>query len=275
MDTDEMTAANRANWDARTPVHVASEFYGVDRKDPLDWFAPFEWDDLGDLAGLDVAHLQCHLGVETMGLALKGARTTGLDFSPKAVAEATRIAGDHGLEIDYVCADVHDAVDVLGAERFDVVYTGKGALCYLPDLDRWAAVVAGLLRPGGFLYLAEFHPLLTAFGPAPDGTAELTLRHDYLEGRGALEKDSAHTYTDGPALAGHTTAYEWAHGLGEVVTALVRAGFSVDRLTETELVPWPRWPQMVLTECGWWALPEHAPRIPLLYGLKATVTSAR
>ncbi|MEO6087175.1 MAG: class I SAM-dependent methyltransferase, partial [Umezawaea sp.] len=219
---------------------------------------------------------QCHLGVETMGLALKGARTTGLDFSPKAVAEADRIACGRGLEIDYVCADVHDAVDVLGAGRFDVVYTGKGALCYLPDLARWADVVAGLLKPGGFLYVAEFHPLLTAFGPAPDGTTELTLRYDYLEGRGALEKNSTHTYTDGPPLDGHTTAYEWAHGLGEVVTTLVRAGFAVDRLTESELIPWPRWPQMVLTDSGWWALPDHAPRVPLLYGLKATkVTSAR
>lgn len=264
--------ANQRNWDARTPIHVASRFYGIGTRDPAGWFAPFEWADLGELAGRDVAHLQCHLGVETMAFPLRGARTTGLDFSANAVAEARRIAAEAGLAVQYVHADVHDAVEALGAGRFDVVYTGKGALCYLPDLRRWADVVIGLLRPGGFLYVAEFHPLLNALGPSPGprDTPELLLRHDYLEGRGAIEREGTHTYTDGPPLASDAVHYEWAHGLGEVVTSLTAAGFRVDSLTESELLPWPRWSRMTRTDSGWWALPEGEPRIPLLYGLKAT-----
>ncbi|MEV0634678.1 class I SAM-dependent methyltransferase [Streptomyces sp. NPDC050619] len=274
MTTDEharLMRANQANWDARTPVHLASRFYGLDQDlDPERWFAPFEWDDLGELAGRDVLHLQCHLGTETLAFARRGAGAVGLDFSEASVTAASGIAARAGLDVDYVQANVYDAVEALEGRRFDVVYTGKGALCYLPDLERWAGVVARLLRPGGRLYIVEFHPLLNSLGPkpAPGEGPELLLRHDYLGGDGAVHRDATHTYTDGPAVEGATDAYEWAHGIGEVVGALTGAGLNVRRLRESDELPWQRWPQMVRTSSGWWRLPE--PRIPLLYGLLAT-----
>ncbi len=271
MDFDEPTrrrmAAIEANWDARTPIHVASEFYGVGRRDAQSWFAPYEWVDLGPLTGRDVLHLQCYIGTETAAFARRGARTVvGLDFSGAAVEAARRIAAADGVAIEYVRADVYDAAEALGGRTFDVVYTGKGSLCYLPDLDRWAATVARLLRPGGLVYVVEFHPVLQALGLVPE-SAELLLRHDYLGGRGAIERDATRTYTDGPPLPAATVAYEWAHGLGEVVTALVRAGIAVRSLRESDEIPWPRWPQMVATGDGFWRLPESAPRIPLFYAL--------
>ncbi|CCK32443.1 methyltransferase type 12 [Streptomyces davaonensis JCM 4913] len=274
MGIDEhagLMRANQANWDARTPVHLASRFYGLDQDlDPARWFAPFEWTDLGDLAGRDVLHLQCHLGTETIALARRGARAVGLDFSAASVTAARALAEKAGAEITYVQANVYDAVAALGPERFDVVYTGKGALCYLPDLPRWAGVVAELLRPGGMLYLVEFHPLLNSLGPkpAPGEGPELLLRHDYLGGGGSVHRDATHTYTDGPAVEGATDSFEWMHGIGEVVTALSEAGLTVRRLRESDELPWQRWPHMVRSPSGWWRLPE--PRIPLLYGLLAT-----
>ncbi|MFF7167783.1 class I SAM-dependent methyltransferase [Streptomyces sp. NPDC008086] len=274
MSTDEharMMSANQANWDARTPVHLASRFYGLDQDlDPARWFASFEWDDLGELAGRDVLHLQCHLGTETIAFAQRGARAVGLDFSAASVTAANAIAEKAGLDVTYVQANVYDAVTALGGRQFDVVYTGKGALCYLPDLDRWAGVVAQLLRPGGRLYLVEFHPLLNSLGPkpGPGEGPELLLRHDYLGGGGPVHRDATHTYTDGPAVEGATDSYEWMHGTSEVVNALVEAGLTIRRLAESDELPWPRWPQMVRTASGWWRLPE--PRIPLLYGLLAT-----
>ncbi|MDF3147990.1 MULTISPECIES: class I SAM-dependent methyltransferase [unclassified Streptomyces] len=274
MTTDEharMMSANQANWDARTPVHLASRFYGLDQDlDPARWFASFEWDDLGELAGRDVLHLQCHLGTETIAFAQRGARAVGLDFSEASVAAANGIAEKAGLDVTYVQANVYDAVEALGRRQFDVVYTGKGALCYLPDLDRWAGVLAQLLRPGGLLYIVEFHPLLNSLGPkpGPGEGPELLLRHDYLGGDGAVRRDATHTYTDGPAVEGATDSYEWMHGIGEVLGALTGAGLTVRRLRESEELPWQRWPQMVRTPSGWWRLPE--PRIPLLYGLLAT-----
>ncbi|MFR0354539.1 class I SAM-dependent methyltransferase [Streptomyces sediminimaris] len=274
MTTDEharLMRANQANWDARTPVHLASRFYGLGQGlDPARWFAPFEWEDLGEPAGRDVLHLQCHLGTETLAFAERGARTTGLDFSAASVAAARDIAARAGLDVDYVQANVYDAEQALGGRRFDVVYTGKGALCYLPDLDRWAAVLSRLLRPGGMVYVVEFHPLLNSLGPkaGPGEGPELVLRHDYLAGDGAVRRDATHTYTDGPAVEGATDSYEWTHGIGEVVNALTGAGLTIRSLRESEELPWPRWPQMVRTPSGWWRLPQ--PRIPLLYGLLAT-----
>ncbi|MEU6553300.1 class I SAM-dependent methyltransferase [Streptomyces sp. NPDC046915] len=274
MSIDEherLMRTNQENWDARTPVHVASRFYGLDQApDPARWFAPFEWDDLGDLGGRDVLHLQCHLGTETIAFAQRGARAVGLDFSAASVAAARDVADRAGLDVSYVRANVYDAVEALGQRRFDVVYTGKGALCYLPDLPRWARTVSRLLRPGGRLYVVEFHPLLNALGPkpAPGEGPELLLRHDYLGGRGPVHRDATYTYTDGPAVEGATDSYEWMHGIDEVVNAATEAGMTVRRLRECDELPWPRWPQMVRTPSGWWRLPE--PRIPLLYSLLAT-----
>lgn len=271
-ETARMIAANAANWDARTPVHAASRFYGLDGSVPAEsWFAPYEWADLGDLTGRDLLHLQCHLGTETIALARRGARTTGLDISAAAITEARRIARDAELHVDYVHADVHDAPQALPGRTFDVIYTGKGSLVYLPDLARWADVIRRLLRPGGLLYLVEFHPMLNALGPnpGPGEGDELLLRHDYLSGRGPIERDSTATYTDGPPVRGATTSYEWLHGLGDVVTALVGAGLRITTLREDEDLPWPRWPSMTRTDQGWWRLPHAAPRIPLLFALAA------
>ncbi|GLW18176.1 methyltransferase [Streptomyces sp. NBRC 13847] len=270
--TEQMLLANQANWDARTPVHVASDFYGLDgSRTAEDWFAPFEWADLGDLAGREVLHLQCHLGTETAAFAERGAaRTVGLDFSAAAVAEARRLAGEAGRSVEFVRSDVHRAVEALGGRRFDVVYTGKGALCYLPDLAAWAEVVSALLRPGGTLYLVEFHPLLDALGPTPSPERQqLRLHHDYLAGRGPLRSDTPCTYTDGPPVRGATTSYEWRHGLGEVVSAVIGAGLTLQLVRETELLPWKRFDAMVPAENGWWRLPPSEPIIPLLYALRA------
>lgn len=270
-DTETKLLANKQNWDARAPIHVHSEFYGIGKRDPMSWFAPFEWQDLGEVEGREVVHLQCHLGTETMAFALKGARTTGLDFSGASLQEAQRIARNAGLSIEYVQADVYDAVEALGAERFDIVYTGKGALCYLPDLTAWAQAIALLLKRGGFLYLVEFHPLFNALGPTqtPVLSDDLVIRHDYLGGRGAVARDSSHSYTDGPALAGDTLHYEWPHGLGDVITTIAQAGLTIQSLIETSLLPWQRWPQMVRTDMGWWVMPESEPQFPVFYGLKA------
>ncbi|ALG15581.1 methyltransferase type 12 [Kibdelosporangium phytohabitans] len=261
--------ANEANWDARAPVHLASQFYGVGSKEAEYWFAAHEWDDLGDVAGRDVVHLQCHLGVETVAFARRGARTVGLDFSAESLRNARRIAEGMALDVDYVHSNVYDAVAALGGRTFDVVYTGKGALCYLPDLTAWAQVVADLLRPGGFVYVVEFHPLLNALGTTPHEKQELLLRYDYQEGRGVWERDATFTYTDGPRLTGATVSYEWRHGLGAVHNALVGAGLRVELLRETEEIPWPRWQDMVTTPSGWWRLPAARPRVPLLFTMRA------
>lgn len=262
----QMMRANEENWDCRTPVHVASRFYA---QEPAYWFSPYEWEDLGDLEGRELLHLQCHIGADTVEFARRGARVTGVDISAESLGQARKIAAEHDVDVEFVHANVYDIS--FPPERFEIVYTAKGSLCYLPDLPRWAALVASVLKPGGVLYIAEFHPLLNAFGPAPkpDQSEDLLVRHDYLEGRGPQRKDSSHTYTDGPALSGATVSYEWAHGLGEVVTAVAGAGLRVTTLRESSELPWPRWSRMVQNDRGWWELPPDEPRVPLFYALRA------
>ena len=271
-EVERMMLANEANWDQRTPIHLASSFYGVDGDRAVEsWFAGYEWEDLGELAGVDLLHLQCHLGVETVALARAGARAVGLDISGESVVQARAVAARHGVDIEYVRANVYDAVEALQGRRFDLIYTGKGALCYLPDLEAWAEVVARLLVDGGRLYLVEFHPLLYSLGvvPAAGSGPELLLRNDYLAGRGVEERDATFTYTDGPALTAARVAYEWRHGVGDVVTALASAGLRVEVLRESAALPWPRFAGMVRGEDGWFRLPDSMPRIPLLYALLA------
>jgi SAM-dependent methyltransferase len=265
-----LMAVIEANWDERTPIHLASRFYDVGRRDPQSWFAGYEWTDLGDLTGRDVLHLQSHLGTETVAFARRGARTvTGLDLSRAAVGAAREIAAAAGVEIGYVRANVYDAVEALGGRRFDVIYTGKGSLCYLPDLDRWAGVLTRLLRPGGRVYVVEFHPVLQSLGLVGAADEGLELRHDLIGGGGPVERDATRTYTDGPALRQATTSYEWTHGLGEVITAVSGAGLTVRSLRESDELPWPRWAGMEQTPDGWWRLPPPAPRVPLFYALLA------
>lgn len=265
----EMMRANARNWDARTAVHVGSAFYDLaGLRAGAQRLAPFEYEELGPLAGRDLVHLQCHIGTDTVCLARAGARAVGVDISERSVASAAEIAADCGVDVRYECANVYDAAEALGGARFDVVYTGKGALVWLPDLDRWAAVVAELLRPGGELYLVEFHPLLEALADdQPDG--RLVIEHDYLPGRESRRWDCEHTYTDGAALTEHTVSYQWAHGLGAVVNAVQAAGLRLVSLVEHDVLPWNRFDDMVVAGNGWWRLPDSRPLVPVLYSLRA------
>lgn len=264
--------ANQANWEARTPIHVGSDFYDLAalRSGRSD-LADFEHVALGDLTGLSGVHLQCHLGTDTIALARAGARMTGLDISGESTRAAAALAADCELEIDYHQANVYDAVEVLGGGRFDLVYTGKGALCWLPDMARWARTVADLLRPGGSLYLVEFHPVFLA---AADEQPELVdgvvrLSRDYSS-RAVIAGNSDATYTDGPRLAEATRTYEWRHGLGDVINAVVGAGLVIAGLDEYPVTPWAPYPGMVPSgSAGWWRLPGSAPQLPLIYAVRA------
>lgn len=158
MTGADYVTVNKALWDERVPIHVASDFYDVTGfKGGGQTLRDFELAEVGDVTGLQLVHLQCHFGLDTLSWARRGAHVTGLDFSEKAIEAARTVADETELQARFVVADVYDAPAVLG-ETYDIVYTGLGALCWLPDINRWAETVTFLLRPGGFVYLAEFHP---------------------------------------------------------------------------------------------------------------------
>jgi SAM-dependent methyltransferase len=263
---------NRANWDERAPLHAASPEYAVDEfvADPhrLSDVVRFDRPRLGDLTGLRTVHLQCHIGTDTLSLARLGARTTGVDLSPASLVQARRLAERTGTAIEFVESDVYAAPDLLPARAFDLVYTGIGALGWLPSITRWADTVAALLAPGGRLFLREGHPMLWALDErVPD---DLVVRFPYFETTDPIVWDDPGTYVTADAPITASTTHEWNHGLGEIVTALLERGFTLTALVEHRSVPWEAVPgRMTLGDDGEWRLTEHAERLPLTYTLQA------
>jgi SAM-dependent methyltransferase len=264
---------NRASWDERAGPHAASPGYAVDQfaSDPafLSKVVRFDLPLLGDIGGLRGVHLQCHIGTDTVSLARLGARMTGLDFSPASIAQARRIARLAGADVRFVEAEVYDAVTVLGPESFDLVYTGIGALCWLPDISRWAGVVAGLLRPGGRLFIREGHPVLWALDDRRDDDL-LVLQYPYVERAEPLVDESPGTYVETDAVFSHNLTHAWNHGLGEIVTALLGEGMELTGLAEHDRVPWEALPgRMELLADGEWRVADRPWRLPHSYTLRA------
>jgi SAM-dependent methyltransferase len=262
---DEWRGKNRESWDERVPIHVSGQFYDVASfKAGEERLQAFEIAEVGDVSGKDLLHLQCHFGIDTLSWARRGARVAGLDFSAPAVETARSLASELGLDATFVQSDVYEAAEALEGRTFDVVYTGRGALNWLPDIERWAGVVASLVRPGGFLYLAEFHPFINVFGDE-----DLTVEHDYFQGEAPQVWDEPGTYADFEAETHHNLTYEWNHPLGEVVSAVVSAGLTVELLHEYDYTMFPRWPFLVKSGFDTYRPPEGAPKIPLMYSLRA------
>lgn len=269
--TDDYLALNRANWDERAPAHAASASYQVERfvADPahLSGVVRFDVPRLGDLTNVRGVHLQCHIGTDTLSLSRLGARMTGLDFSSVSLEQARSLAARTGTEIDFHESDVYAAVDVLGSEQFDLVYTGVGALCWLPDIARWGGVVAGLLRPGGRLFLRESHPILWALD---ENANQPVLHYPYFETAEPMVFDEPGTYTDKAAVFGNTITHEWNHGIGEIITALLDHGLRLTGFVEHDSAPWEALPgQMVRDDTGEYRLADRPERLAASYTLQA------
>ncbi len=264
---------NRQVWDERAPAHAASPDYGVARfgRDPgfISDVVRFDLPRLGDIGGLRGVHLQCHIGTDTISLSRLGARMTGLDFSPASLAQARALAETAKADVDFVECDVHDARVALGDGMFDLVYTGIGALCWLPSVVRWAEVVSSLLAPGGRLFLREGHPVLWSLSDSRDDGL-LAIDYSYFEHAEPIVDDSSDTYVETDAAFTHTVSYGWNRGLGEIVTALFDAGLQITALAEHDSAPWAALPgQMVRDELGEWRLADRPERLPQTYTLQA------
>jgi SAM-dependent methyltransferase len=269
---------NLANWEERAPAHAASPDYAVERfkQDPGFISAVVRFDQalLGDVAELRGVHLQCHIGTDTISLARLGASMTGLDFSPAALEQARELAAATGAHVDFVQSEVYDAVSVLGAGRFDLLYTGIGALCWLPDIERWAAVVSELLAPGGRLFIREGHPMLWALDEnRKDGA--LAVEYPYFETEQPVVFTEGGTYVQTDATFEQNTVHVWNHGLGETITALLGRGMRVTGLHEHDSVPWEALPgHMLRDEAGEYRLSDRPLRVAQSYTLQAVKETA-
>ena len=268
---DRFYRDNLAAWDERAPAHARADGYRVERfrEDPayLSEVVGFDIPLLGDVAGLDGVHLQCHIGTDTISLVRRGAHMTGLDFSGESLAQARVLAANVDADVEFVQADVYDAVTALGRERFDFVFTGIGALCWLPDVRRWAQVVHDLLRPGGFLFIREGHPMLWSMDEEVDD--DLVVGFPYFEVPTPITDTHDGSYLPVDTTFTAEVSHSWNHGLGETVMALLDTGMVLDLMVEHDSCPWEALPgKMVEGADGEWRLTEGRDRLPLTYTLR-------
>lgn len=272
MTEPEWRQTNRANWDERVPIHLGPRGYDLSHlRSGRGRLNAIEAAELGPVAGLSVAHLQCHFGADSLTLAQRGAYVVGLDFSPPAIAAARRLATELGLEsrARFVEADVYEAIAAIGEPgSFDLVYVTWGTIGWLPDVRRWAEIVAHLLKPGGRLYFAEGHPTAAVFDDEramADGMPGYFL--PYFGGEPLVDDDPT-DYADASARLTNARKYEWLHPLGAVTTALTDAGLGLLWLHEHEGVPWRMFGCLVEGPDGLYRWPDK-PWLPLAYSLLA------
>lgn len=261
--------ANRANWDERADIHVedVTGAYAVERfLAGEDVLFPIEAAEIGDVAGLKVLHLQCHIGLDTLSLARRGAEVTGIDFSPHALRHARDFAERTGLSARFVEGDVYRAAELAGT-GYDLVYTTWGTITWLPDIRRWGKVVADVLRPGGRLYFADTHPGFELLEEV-NGRLEPTFSFRTPSSR-PLAFNPTQTHTGDPRPLANSQSFEWVHPMSDILMALVDHGLVIERVAEHEALPFRMFPMMVEGGDRMWRLPAGVPRLPLSLSISA------
>ena len=262
--------ANRANWDERVGIHLAAYDLAPLRAGHGRLNA-IEEAELGSVAGLRVLHLQCHFGCDTLTLAQRGAEAVGLDFSPPAIASARTLVAELGLgaRAHFVEADLYDAPAAIPEPgSFDLVFVTWGAITWLPDIARWASIVAHFLKPGGALYLAEGHPVALVFDdavPLPDGMPGYFAPYFAKD---PVVIDDPSDYVDENARLHNARTYTWVHPLGGIVTALRDAGLRLDWLHEHDRVAWRMFRRLIRDSEGMYRWPGER-WLPLAFSLRA------
>ncbi|MCI4331827.1 MAG: class I SAM-dependent methyltransferase [Thermoplasmata archaeon] len=257
---------NLRKWDESVPLHVASAGYDVPSfLRGRSTLRPLEIRTMGSVRGRSLLHLQCHFGLDTLSWARRGALVTGVDFSPRAVRTARDLARRTKIHARFLRSNVYDLPHMLEGQ-FDIVYTAKGAICWLPDLVRWAEVVARFLKPGGRFYLLEDHPYCEVF-PNESDTTRLEVKHPYFGGR-ALREEYDGTYATTVKMR-HRVSYSWAHPVGEVLSSLAGQGLVIESVKEFPYTYWKRFPFMSRDRNGDWILTEGAGLVPLMWSVLA------
>jgi len=261
---DEARKGNRDFWDEVTPLHLKS--YNPERfLEGAPWLPKQMLTEVGDVNGLSMLHLQCHFGLDTLAWSRLGAQVTGIDFSPQAIDAAQNLAKKADLPANFICADIYMLPEVLHGE-YDIVFTSIGVLCWLHDLDAWAKIIAHFLKPSGFFYIMEGHPLLYTFDDDGKWTFQLPYFHNphpYFWG------DDTTDYMDTSYHAKNPT-YEWQWTVSDIINAIIGAGLRLEFFNEFGSMDEPVYPEMIKREDGLFTFSDMPVELPILFSLKAS-----
>jgi SAM-dependent methyltransferase len=257
-DHNQYFEANKNLWNQRTTVHKDSEFYNLAAfKAGENVLTPIELNEVGDVKGRSLLHLQCHFGMDTLNFSRMGAKCTGIDLSDGAI----KLAQEINDELKLVCCNVLDTSEYV-KEQFDIVFTSYGTIGWLPDLKPWAKMIAQRMKPDGFFYIAEFHPVMWMFD---DDFTHIKYAYENQE---VIVTENEGTYTDRNAdIKGKE--YSWNHSISEVLNALVAAGLKIEFFNEHMYSPYPCFRNTVETEKDKWHIKGMEGKLPMVYSLKA------
>jgi len=229
-------------------------------------------DDIGPVRGKSILHLQCHFGMDSLMWAAKGARVTGVDFSPVAVTAARDLSRRTGIKARFIESDIA-SLDGILREKFDIVLTYCGVLCWLPDLTAWARTVARRLKPGGFFYVADAHPMAQMLEfDRPDGSPRFA--YSYFPSGVERFESTGGTYSAPDAMTKSRVSYEWHHSLAEITGSLLAAGLEIEYLHEFpyifyEMTYYTKKKLMKCDKHGRWRLKGFEKKLPLMFSVKA------
>ena len=265
-EIEKYLQTNKAMWNEYVGINSHSAMYNLDVfRQGANMLNSIEREEVGDVKGKTLLHLQCHFGMDTLSWARLGAEVTGMDFSDEGIKLAKKLSEDLSIPGRFVCCDLYDLPQTLPEEKFDIVFTSYGALCWLPDIKRWAEIAASFVKPGGFFYVAEFHPTALVFD---DESEELRFRYPYYEK--LMYFDVEGSYADRNASVTVKRDYEWNHTMGEIVTGLIDAGLRIEYLHEYPFSVYGQLAMLRPDGKGYWQFPDGAKPIPLMYSLKAS-----
>lgn len=251
---------NKEAWDKRTKIHVGSKFYDVEAfKDGKSSLNTVELEQVGNVKGKKLLHLQCHFGQDTLSWARQGATVTGVDLSTEAIEQANELKSTLGLEATFVANDIYQFGNE-NTEKFDIVFTSYGVLCWLPDLNHWAKTIANSLTTNGEFHLVEFHTfndLLCGYSYFPQSEPDVEDEGTYTEN------------CDGTK----SKLVTWAHSLSEVINALISAGLRIDNFKEYPYSPYNCFEGLELVSEQGYQMLHKGQQVPLLYSIKALKTA--
>lgn len=264
---EEYFQANRKLWDAWTAINSRSKFYNVAGfKQSKCTLLDIELEEVGDVQGKKLLHLQCHFGMDTLSWARLGADVTGVDFSGDAITLAHSLAQELNIPAQFVHCNIYD-LPIHLSQQYDIVFTSAGVLCWLPDLKRWAEIIAQFLKPGGLFYIREFHPFEFMFDDSNEKLVP-TMHYPYFHSDEPIYCEEEGNYADVNSKIIYRN-YEWSHHLGEIITSLIDAGLRIEFLHEFPFITYKSRPFLVQGEDGFWRYPDLAGGLPLMFSIRA------
>lgn len=254
---------NRRSWNNRTDAHLASAFYDVpgflNGKSSLK---DIELNLLSDVNGKSILHLQCHFGQDSLSLSRLGATVMGVDLSDKAIENAKRLAKETGMDADFICCDIYDLPNHLDS-TFDIVFTSYGTIGWLPDLTKWANIIARYLKPEGRLVFVEFHPVVWMFD---DNFEKVT--YNYFNDGPIFETESG-TYADRNADLKQEFVC-WNHPTSEVLNSLIKNGLTINAFDEYDYSPWNCFNKTIEVAPDKFQIEHLGNKLPMVFSVTAT-----